>query len=522
MTRSPVLEASKIIPDNRVEASGVLQSQPARFRAIQPIALYAIYALALGASISIWFIAIRTPLWLDETVSFFHIKAGFSGILSRQGWPIVPVYSYVLWLWSKAMGTSEIMLRIPSILAMLGAVYLLYRAARRLFDQDVALICAVVFCLHPFVIFESIDIRPYAFGTLAITASILVLVHLQHNGSIWLAALFGFSAAFIVYFHLLFAVIIPALAICFFARKINHRKVFWLQCGVALLVFAISFLPIIPGFQYMMHTSASHVFALPPGLLQLVQTVTSKRLTAILLLTIVVAAGTRRLDLKSGLEFWPTLLCISLASVPLLTLYGLSVGTPLHIFEFRYRLVAVPGIALCWALALTRIDSRMLRLLFCMAVVAVIAYHDFNDPIFRIHGYTWKYALDFAENNASVDNAPVLICSDFPEANSLPMPTGSAAKDSRILSQISYYPLSAPVVALPRALNVEAMRIASRSLHEAAQHHERFLALAYVPSYATLEWMKDNASEMRVRDLGIFDGIKVLEFDPRTPAMTSP
>jgi len=517
-----MLEASQIISDNRVEESGARQARAGRFRAIQPIYLYVLYALALGVSISTWFIAVRAPLWLDETVSFFHIKAGFSGISSRQGWPTVPVYSYVLWLWTKAMGTSEIMLRVPSILAMLGAVYLLYRVARRLFDQDVALICAVVFCLHPFVIFESIDIRPYAFGALAVTASILLLVHLQHNSSIWLAALFGFSAAFIVYVHLLFAVIIPALTICFVARKSNHRKTFWLQCGAALLVFAISFLPIIPGIQYMMHTSASHVFAPPPGLVQLLQTVTSKRLTAILLLTIVVAAATRRLDLKSRIQLWPTLLCISLALVPLLTLYGLSVGTSLHIFEFRYRLVAVPGIALCWALALSRIDSRMLRLLFCMVVVAVIAYHDFNDPIFRIHGYSWRYSLEFAERNASVDNAPVLICSDFPEANSLPMPIGSAAKDSRVLSQISYYQLSVPVVALPRALDVEAMRIASRSLQEAALHHERFLALAYVPSYGTLEWIEDNASEMRVRDLGIFDGIKVLEFDPRTSAMTSP
>ena len=42
------------------------------------------------------------------------------------------------------------------------------------------------------------------------------------------------------------------------------------------------------------------------------------------------------------------------------------------------------------------------------------------------------------------------------------MPVGSAVKDTGIFSPISYYQLSVPVVALPRALNEEAMRVGSR------------------------------------------------------------
>src|ERR1700691_2214337 len=185
---------------------------------------YAIYALALAVSISIWFIPIRAPLWLDETVSIYLIQGGFAGIMSRQVWPDAPTYSCLLWLWTQAMGMGEIALRISSVLPMLGAVYLLYRAARELFDRDVALIAAIVFCLHPIIIFASIDIRPYAFAALAINSSILALVHLRHNRSNWLAALFGFSAACIVQFQLLFAAILPALAVCFLVLKWGDRK----------------------------------------------------------------------------------------------------------------------------------------------------------------------------------------------------------------------------------------------------------------------------------------------------------
>ena len=99
---------------------------------------YSIYALALAVAISTWFIVIRAPLWLDETVSMFLIKGGWAGILSRQVWPDAPAYSCLLWLWTKVMGTRELMLRISSVLPMLAAVYLLYRAARELFDRDVA------------------------------------------------------------------------------------------------------------------------------------------------------------------------------------------------------------------------------------------------------------------------------------------------------------------------------------------------------------------------------------------------
>ena len=108
---------------------------------------YAIYALALAVSISIWLLAVRSPLWLDETVSMFLIQGGFSGIMSRQVWPDSPAYSCLLWLWTKAMGTDEILLRVSSVLPMLGAVYLLYRAARELFDRDVAIIAAIVFSI---------------------------------------------------------------------------------------------------------------------------------------------------------------------------------------------------------------------------------------------------------------------------------------------------------------------------------------------------------------------------------------
>src|SRR3984957_17953572 len=253
---------------------------------------YAAYWLAIAVCVSTWFVAIRAPLWLDETISFFLIKGGFAGIMSRQVWPDAPAYSCLLWLWTRAIGTAEITLRISSILPMVGAVYLLYCSARRLFERDLAIIATIIFCLHPIIVFASIDVRPYAFAALAINSSVLALVSLRHNDSTWVAALFGLSAACIVQFQLLFAVILPALLICFLALKIGKGKSFWRQLGVVSLAFALAFLPAIHRLQTMYRTSSTHVFATAPRLAQLGSTLTVRGSALILIIGILVAMRT--------------------------------------------------------------------------------------------------------------------------------------------------------------------------------------------------------------------------------------
>lgn len=510
------MEAANTVSNVRTDAYRDREPLPAISRSIPDRLQHAIYGLVLAASISIWFIAIRAPLWLDETVSIYLIQGGLAGMMSRHVWPDSPTYSFLLWLWTRGMGLGEVTLRVSALLPMLAAVYVLYRAARQLFARDVALIAAIVFCLHPIIIFAAIDIRPYAFAALAINSCILALVHLRHNNSNWLAALFGLSAACIVQFQLLFAVILPAFAICFIALKLHDRKTLWRQLGVAAVVFAIASVPVIPRLQYMVHTSGTHVFSEAPTVLELASTLTHKGLVGILLVAALVAAAMHRLDLRTRSGGWPILLCTSLALIPILSLYALSVGTSIHVFVPRYRLVSIPGIALCWALVADRIHSYTLRLLVCVALLAATAAIHLTTPLLRQHQYSWKYALEFVEKNASADNAPVLICSDIPEADHMAMPVGPEIQASGIVPPLSYYKLSVPVAVLPRALNDEARQDGSRFLQQSARHRRRFLAMAFAQSYPTLDWLGKTAQgNYDIRQLGEFDGVKVLEFVPR-------
>ena len=399
---------------------------------------------------------------------------------------------------------------------MFGAAYFLYRAARELFDRDVAFVTTAVFCVHPIVIFAAIDVRPYAWAALAINVGIFLLVRMRHDSSNRTAALLGLCSAFIVYFHFLFAVILPGLFLCLLALALGLGKTTWKQVGIALAVFTVAFSAVIPGLLYMVQTRGTHVFDVAPELRDLWWTLAPFWLGYIIAGAVLVAAATRRLDLQSRIDGWTVLLCASAGLASILILYGVSAGTSIHMFTERHRLVAIPGIALCWGFILSRIDSRLIRLLFCVAVVSTSAYQGFSSPYSNGHGYTWKYALELAEKSAATDNAPVLVCSDLPEADHLTMPEGDAAKDSPLFIQLSYYKLNVPVIGMPRALNAEARQIGSAFVEQATQRRQRFLAMGFGPSYETLQWLANIASPAyNGRVLGQLDGVVVLEFTPR-------
>ncbi len=514
---------SNAISGNRIEDGTARQTRPRNSRAVWERAQEAIYALALAGSISLWFFAIRAPLWLDETNSFWQINAGFWQILPRRG-QVSAAYPYILWLTARITGTSEIGLRIPSILAMLAAAYLLYRVARELFDRDAALIVAVFFCAHPIVVFASIDARPYAFGALAITAAIFMLVRLRHSNSNWLAAAFGLAAGASMHFQFLFGAVLPVLALCFLVAKAGDVKTLARQAAVAFGAFALVFLPVIPDLLQLFRYRQTYVFErTTPSIVELSSTLAPVWSVFIFTGIVLLAVATQKVDWRGRPDHWRFLVCTSLGLVPILILFGVSALTPTNIFVARYRLIAIPGIALYWGWLVSRIDSRLLRVLFCMALVTTAAYRKLSSEDSHRHGYTWKYALELAGKSASPDNAPVLICSDFPSSDYFPIPVGAAVKDSGFFTPLSYYKLSVPVVGLPRALNDQAMQIGSDFVYQAGQRRERFLALGYRPSLETLRWLRTIASPAYdVRTLGQPDGILVLEFRPRLNESETP
>ena len=481
--------------------------------------LVAAYGVALAACISVWFLAVRAPLWTDETLSYWQIAGGFRQIWSRsiQGNSFA-AYAYILWLTNTLFGSRGIVLRIPSILAMLAAVYVFYRCARELFDWDVALIATVCFILPRGIAFAAIDVRPYSFALLVTNLTIFLFLRWMKTGQTGYAALMGIAAAGIFYFHYLFSTILVALAVSYLLTRAPSLRTDLRQISIALGCFAIVLLPVLPRLRYIYQTRATHSFAdapqwksvvdvLNPGTGQLLV------LAGALLLAIVA----RQLLIPQRELLGKLLLCASLALVPIFCLYAVSVTTSVHVFIPRYLLVATPGIALCWGWLCSLIDSRALRSLFCFAFVALCVGQAYSSPISRRHEESWKESLAFADANAANDHAPLLMCSPLIEADFQPMP--AVASQSVLYAPLSYYKVSAPVVPLPRTLNAEAERQAAQFLLKAAPEHTRFLVLAPWPSLRIVDLLTyDSQATYTPRVLGKFDEIWVVEFVPNSDA----
>jgi Dolichyl-phosphate-mannose-protein mannosyltransferase len=515
------MDLSSLAQRTRSEERSENQAQPSKVAPWRNRVAYAIQALAIAVSISIWFRAIHAPLWQDETGSYFGISGGFWRIPFRQDGLSFPAYSYILWLWTRLFGTGEIAMRLLSVMAMLGAVYLLYLAARELFERNVAIIAVVVFCLHPIVIFASIDIRPYAFAVLVTNAAIFLLLRLRRSDSYRMAVLFGLAAGCIMWFHLLFAVILPALVVCFFAVKWSNGRAQWKQFGIALTAFSLALLPVVPLCLSVLRTRGTHVWDTAPAWNDLVWTlIPGPWLFGLFLCAAIavffISASKAKFEVQSsGSAGLQGIVCFSLAFIPLLILFGISALTPIHMFNFPHRLVAIPGTALCWAYLARNLRFRLPQSIFCVLFVLAAAIPWLLSPISRHHGDTWKYALQAIEENARVDNTPVLMFSTFPESDYMRMPVNSA-RESRVFAPLSYYKLTVPVIPLPQDVNRETVRVSSWFLKQAAAKHERFLAAAYFRSRDSLDWLRQRAAaHFSVRELGTFDRVEVLEFRPR-------
>jgi 4-amino-4-deoxy-L-arabinose transferase-like glycosyltransferase len=467
------------------------------------------YGVAILVCLSVWFLAARAPLWTDETLSYWQIAGGFKQIWARsvQGNSFA-AYAYILWLTKTLFGNRELVLRIPSILAMLGAVYVFYRCARELFDWDVSLIATVLFILPRGIAFAAIDVRPYPFALLVTNLTVFLFLRWIKTNRTLYAALLGIASAGIFYFHYLFASILVALTTYYLIARRRSLQADLRQIGVALGCFSIFLLPVLPRLKYIYQTRTTHSFAPAPQWASFFQVLNpGKGQLLVLAGLILLALVASQWVLPRRETLGKLLLCVSLALVPILCLYAISVSTSVHVFIPRYLLVAVPGISLCWGWLCSLIDSRALRAFFFFAFVALCTFQAYSSPLSRRH----EESLAFADANAVVDHAPLLMCSPLVEADFQPMP--AIASESVLYSPLSYYKVSALVVPLPRTLNDEAERQAKQFLLNAA--HTRFLVLAPWPSLRIVDLIaNDSRSTHAYRVLGNFDEIFVVEFVP--------
>ena len=121
-------------------------------------------AAATAVALVLRLLALR-GVWLDEATSIHQAQLGFGEMLTRLRDTDVhpPLHHTTLWVTVRLLGTGELAVRVPSLIAGTALVPLLYVTARDLWDRRAGLAAAVLGTVAPFAVWYSAEARMYAF-----------------------------------------------------------------------------------------------------------------------------------------------------------------------------------------------------------------------------------------------------------------------------------------------------------------------------------------------------------------------
>jgi uncharacterized membrane protein len=186
----------------------------------------------------------RKSLWLDEVVTLQIAQDTWSNIITNRWDPHPPLYYLLMHAWIS-LGQNEFVLRLPSAIAGIIAIPLLYWLAREWVDKWSAMAAVWMLTLAPLHIWYSQETRMYALAcTLGLASTWAYSVAIRRDSwlawSAWVAAtVLGLYISYST-FLLLAAQIVFLVPICQFKGK-GRRTL--LTALAALIGVVLLFLP---------------------------------------------------------------------------------------------------------------------------------------------------------------------------------------------------------------------------------------------------------------------------------------
>jgi mannosyltransferase len=464
-----------------------------------------------------WVPHLPESLWLDETVTWWVVHGSFSDTLDRAvQYQPHPAYYAGLWGWTQLFGTSEVALRLPSLLAMLAACLLLARVGSALFaDRELGWIAAVVFASSWNVFRESTDARAYALGLLVLIALVGSVRRWLEEGGRGPAIACGLLAALLPHLHAFFALAYPALVVHALARWPRSRAT-GREVAIIALLLAAGALLYLPVAISLADHAGSYSFARRPQPGGLVSMFVWDPAVAGLLVGLCLAGiGSRRSrrgdpvptprpDRDTGL------LLATWVLFPLLALYGLSVFSETSVFIGRYLSAAMPGVALLYALAVRAIPSAPARVV-AVLVVAVAGFVSHERPHDDLRGAAAAVEA-FSDGDAEV---PVLFASGLIETQHVEW-LHDPERAAYLNAPASYYPMGDRVIQLPRKLHGQPL--AAKTLDPVFAEAKRFAVVEWLGNGAdVLAWLVPEADDRGFRvDRRSYGVVRVAFFNRRS------
>lgn len=124
-------------------------------------------------------IAITQSLWLDEGINVIFARSlSYKELIFNYslGDFHPPLYHVLLKSWILFFGSSEISVRMPSVLLGLGVIYMAYKIGQKLYDTKTGLIASILTATGPLLIYYSQEARMYMLAAFFASLSVYCFI----------------------------------------------------------------------------------------------------------------------------------------------------------------------------------------------------------------------------------------------------------------------------------------------------------------------------------------------------------
>jgi mannosyltransferase len=466
----------------------------------------------------LWVMPIWSSFWLDETGTYWVIKDGFASAFVRaMDWLNSPLYYLIARLAHLVPGRTEVTLRLPSLIAMMAAAWLMYKLAVRLFDAESALFVVLFFACSEHVAFAAADARPYALALFLLIASTWMLVRWLDSGRLLCAAGYVLLAALTIYTHVFLAIALVAHGIYALYRS---------RAGVvkppallaAWLLAALLSLPLIVRLAFSYRTRGPHSFAGTPTFFDLLAGIAPPVLTASVGLGLLIGWLSIRPQ-SEGRRVFPSregmILASGWALVPPAALYLVSILTETKLFLPRYYISATPGLALIAGAWIRALPRGLLRSVVALAVFAA-AIRSFGTWQHGDENWAGAMAKVRALNNGG--DTPVLMASGFYDAADPGALTVPRMREM-LFAPLLLYPIRGTLIRLPFRLDEKSASYLEYIVATDLQNRDRFIFVGRWQGLTFEPWLRGRlvSRGFRSESQGAFGTVGVFLFtrEPR-------
>lgn len=332
----------------------------ARLRSDRGLLLGLLVPAAVGVLVGAWNLGGK-PFSYDETFEALLVMfppfrfAGWVVTFEASG----AFYHSFLWVW-KFLGTSEVALRLPSLIFSVAAIPVTYLIARRVLSAPWAFVAGLFLAVSALWLAHAQEARPYGLYLLMATLSTLALLRAIERPDRLRWAVYAVVTVLAMWSHLMMAFVVLAHALAIAVHPDVRR--WWRPAALSLAAAAVAGVPI--AISIMRSNQARWYWITDPtpqglweGLRHLLSDggyLLTLSWLALLAIGIVAAAWRWRGDRRAA---WPLVVVVAWLVVPIVVPWVLSFIRPMY--TPRYIFPVLPALFILATFGISRIRPRL-------------------------------------------------------------------------------------------------------------------------------------------------------------------